>query len=230
MAQVKFGSLITEAAGKVGGQILQRGRTGSQLRNLSQPVRIRTNAKSVVQQNFSSASSLWKTLNPSHRNNWNSLAATLTRLNKWGDPYIPSGFQIFCEFNLNISVLKPVTKISVPQTLLALPDLSGFSLTANHSPANYTLDWTYISGDTDWSVVPYLYGTSTSGQSFSGRTPIYMGIYSDVASNQVDLTSPVALSYPPIKDAGMSLVVGYRLINLATGQGTPMVKLSTIYT
>lgn len=230
MASVKFGSLITGAAGKVGGQILQRGRTGSQLRNLSQPVRVRSSASSIIQQNFSSTSSKWKSITNTQRTSWNDLAATLTRLNKWGDTYVPTGFQIFCEFNLNKCILTPDSKISDAPAILPLPDLSAFGLSAVADPKDYTLEWANNGGALNWQVVAYIYGITPSSQSYSGTTPRLAQAYAAATAETLDLNAAIAATHPITKVTDMTVVIGYRLIESTTGQGTPIVMISGIIT
>jgi hypothetical protein len=76
---IQFGSIITQGAGKIGGQIIQRGTHGQTMRNLTPPKIRRSPASVVPRATVSAVSSFWKNLSDSDRASWVALAAGLTR-------------------------------------------------------------------------------------------------------------------------------------------------------
>jgi hypothetical protein len=228
MATIRFGNIITGAAGKIGGTIIQRGRSGSQMRNLTKPIPARSNASAQVHARFQAIAGIWRGLTVSQRQSWTDLADTLTRFNRLGDPYTPSGQQIFTEFSLNQRIVRPQgTLISAP-TLEPQPDIFNVRLEGDHNPADYQIRWDYVDNNLSWKLCGYLIGFNNSGAQMVGRTPIFSDLSADPQDEALDLTSPAALQYPLTKSTGLTWIAGYRLLNYSTGQGTPFAKLSTV--
>jgi hypothetical protein len=228
MASVKFGMLITEAAGKVGGQILQRGRTGGQLRNLSKPPLRNQNSTAFRKLPFAIVSQTWRTLTPSQIIDWNNLALTQTRSNKFGDPYTPTGFQLFTELNLNLRLISLVTSVTTAPTLVSLPDVADFIITASTGPDALSLDWIYTSGDTGWRVVPYFVSCRLPGSVDAYKTAKLMQLPTPVATATIDLTPAIAFYSMLGYTSGNIINLGYRLIHNTTGQGSPLYRLSDL--
>ena len=226
MASIKFGSIITEAAGKVGGQILQRGRTGAQMRNLTTPREKRYNDTAARQLPFAITSQLWRTLTPTQTLEWANLALTQTRYNRFGDAYTPSGYQLFCEFNLNLRLVSSVSSVLSAPTLVSLPDVSDFQLNGSTGPDALTLAWTYTSGATAWRVLPFTVSARPVGSTDQYRTAVLYPNPTAVASGTVDLTPVISARLTPGFVAGNFINGGYRLIHSTTGQGSPLYRLT----
>lgn len=230
MASVRFGMLVTGLAGKVGGQIVQRGRAGFQLRNNTKPrgsVESSSNAAKLSMQVVAGA---WRGLSLANAVSWRDLAATLTRLDRFGNAYTPSGRQIFFEANLNLRSIGITSPLSSAPVQLALPVLENFAVTADHSPSDVELTWDYTSGASSWLVQPFYFGCSNTAKTFSGVSPIAIGTPADITTESIDITAPVAQRYPLTKTAGLLLSTGYRLVNNTTGQAGPILQLFTVYT
>lgn len=136
MASIKMGAMITAIAGKTGGTVFRRGKTGQTMSNIAtvRPTPLNNvfcayiptwgwrcclsggfGLGTVCQNSFwgeysfqarkgvVKSSIAWRTLTDDQRNSWATGASSFPRKNKFGDDYTPSGFQLFCELNGNLT-------------------------------------------------------------------------------------------------------------------------------
>lgn len=109
MASVQYGVVVTEIKGKVGGSVFQSSAAGFSLKNKGKGMHgkakgyaQRHDGTHVPQQgNFSQVTKAWGLLSDTERNTWNALVGSWTFINKFGNTYNGSAYQIFCAANLN---------------------------------------------------------------------------------------------------------------------------------
>lgn len=110
MASILYGSLVSDLAGKVGGQNFQRGLASPTLRNISTkrkkfnvlPVGNKINA---IRGRFAYVAASWRSLSPSQQSAWVAVTGSFPRTNKFGVSYTPSAYQLFVEFSLGLVYL-----------------------------------------------------------------------------------------------------------------------------
>jgi hypothetical protein len=99
--KIKWGMFITDGAGKSGGNVMSANRSGNYVRQRITPV----NPQSPVSQSrrayFSQLTQLWKGLSAINIGLWNAATINYPRLDRIGNTYYPSGFNLFIELNLN---------------------------------------------------------------------------------------------------------------------------------
>lgn len=117
-----------ELAGTIGGTTYARNRAGAYARAWAKPVNPNTTAQSIVRANFQYGSGMWATLTLVQKQAWNDYAATVTRQNRFGASYTPSGRQLFMELATNAMTLG-ATPLSVPPVELTVPGLAIASAT-----------------------------------------------------------------------------------------------------
>lgn len=131
MASVKYGSIVTEIKGKVGGQTFQSNKAGFSLKNNGQNPKVSVRGWDLVsvtrKSNFSSVTKLWSTLSDAERNAWNGLSGTWLFVNKFGDSYAASGYQIFCAANINRKLLGLSILTTAPTYNAAVDPMWSFS-------------------------------------------------------------------------------------------------------
>ncbi len=126
MACVQYGAMVSNLAGKIGGQNFQRGRASAILRNISTKKQFQKSiqlapATSNVKGKFAYATQYWKTLSNAHRAAWAAVTASFPRINKFGVSYTPSAFQLFVELTqgLLLSGGNPVAAAPTVSTFVA---------------------------------------------------------------------------------------------------------------
>lgn len=102
MALIKFGMMMTDARGKLGGHVFTKARNGATIRTKVSPANPQTPAQSLSRSIFATVSSTWRILVESERVAWNSAVNDYSRTNVFGDNYLPSGKNLFTQLNCNL--------------------------------------------------------------------------------------------------------------------------------
>lgn len=113
MALVKNPAGGIAASGKIGGTVFARNRAGQYARAWAKPVNPGSARQSLVRSQFGASTTGWGSITESEREAWNAYAATMTRLNRLGEPYTPKGRQIYMESSQNMKQ-SIETPLSVP--------------------------------------------------------------------------------------------------------------------
>lgn len=112
-----------ELAGSIGGTTYARNKAGAYARAWAKPINPNTSAQSLVRGNFAYSSGAWATLTLAQKTAWNTYAASITRLNRFGLPYTPSGRQIYMELGANAMTLGS-TPLTNPPIETSVPGIS----------------------------------------------------------------------------------------------------------
>lgn len=102
MALVKYGNGVTAYSGTISGNVYARNKSGNYTRSWRKPVNARTSFQTNVRADLDSIAAAWDTTSKTNQNAWDALAQTVSRLNRLGESYVPSGRQLFFEANRNL--------------------------------------------------------------------------------------------------------------------------------
>ena len=122
--KVKFGAIITEGSGKLGGHVVSKNRGGAFMRTKVTPSNPQTQAQSSQRSILGSLSKNWATLTIDERKSWNDAVGEWAKTDIFGDIRKPSGLNLFVKINANLStygypnVTVPPLKQDVPYTSL----------------------------------------------------------------------------------------------------------------
>lgn len=132
MAIVKYGALITEVKGSVGGSTFQGGRSAPIMRNKPLSAVIQSRLKPTEsgqpndlvqnQLNFATCVKNWGSMSQANRDSWSDLLGTWLFSDKFGDPYNGTPFQIQTAANLNRLILE-TSLLSAAPTYQAAEDV-----------------------------------------------------------------------------------------------------------
>lgn len=132
MAKVKFGMFMTDARGKVGGQVFSKNRGGAYVRTKVTPSNGQTSRQTFIRQLLSSISIAWATLTAQARSGFNAAVNDWSTTDIFGDSRNPSGKTLFTKLNMNLANSLQTQITSVPDKV-AVPALGNFSITADLS-------------------------------------------------------------------------------------------------
>lgn len=124
MALIKFGMMMTDARGKLGGQVFTKTRSGATVRTKVTPTNPQTAAQQTARGILSSLSASWRNLTEEERRGWNSAVDGFVRTNIFGDTYNPSGKNLFVGLNANLQSagkptnLEPPVSVELPPYIL----------------------------------------------------------------------------------------------------------------
>lgn len=133
MAIVKYGAVVTEIKGPVGGQVFQGGRSAPTLRT-KPPSGINTavgnpiitgvpNPLATNQRLFSTIQKTWQGLTQVQRDSWAGLVGIYTFTDKFGDVYNGTPFQIFSSMNLIAVAIDEAIITTAPVELASVSPL-----------------------------------------------------------------------------------------------------------
>jgi hypothetical protein len=105
MASVKWSGLVSGIVGSLNGSVFFRNRYGSVVRNNTTPINNHTPADEIIRGYIYYLSKHWQDLTFSQRANWEALALLITHYNPWGDPYHPTGYNLYISCNVNLACI-----------------------------------------------------------------------------------------------------------------------------
>jgi hypothetical protein len=144
--KLKFGAIVTDGRGKIGGHVASKNRSGAYLRTKVTPSNPNTVAQSQARGILASLSQGWGQLTDSQRLGWNDAVKEWGTTDIFGDIKNPSGINLFVKLNANlISVGFPQLsdvpkKMEVPSVIITSASLSisgdDLSINFDNSTAN----------------------------------------------------------------------------------------------
>lgn len=123
--KAKWGALMVDGRGKIGGHVASKNRGGAYLRTKVTPSNPNSSAQSKARSILSSLSQQWRTLTDTERLAWNEAVKDWATTDIFGDAKNPSGLNLFVKVNSNISNVEgdllttPPEKMEVPSSNLA---------------------------------------------------------------------------------------------------------------
>lgn len=132
-ALAKYGALITEIKGSVGGTTFKGTKQGGSVQNKITKVDAgrgsgkitKADAGRVIQVigNTVANSTAWKDLTDAQRQTWVTQAPNYPFYNKFGEPYTPSGFQLYMSCNNNLLNIgeSVLTDAPLPESIISMP-------------------------------------------------------------------------------------------------------------
>ena len=113
MAKIKFGMMMTDARGKLGGQVFSKNRSGAYVRTKVTPVNPRTVSQQANRALLGNLSSAWSGLTELERASWNSVTEAWQKTNVFGDLTKPTGKNLFTSLNKNAISAFPENELLV---------------------------------------------------------------------------------------------------------------------
>lgn len=102
MPQVKFSGLITAMKGKAGGSIFSQNKQGAYFRNNRWGGGRKSPRWDAAKQRLQLLSNSWRLLSDEQRQAWQDAAINFPFENKFKEPYIGSGYQVYMSLNGNL--------------------------------------------------------------------------------------------------------------------------------
>lgn len=123
MAKIKFGMMMTDARGKLGGQVFSKNRAGAYIRTKVTPSNPQSMFQSFVRSNLGTLSSGWNALSAQQIAEWNEAVKAWQSSDIFGDIKTPTGKNLFVKLNLFL-LNTGQTKIVAPPEKMALPQFN----------------------------------------------------------------------------------------------------------
>ena len=227
MARIKFGMMMTDARGKLGGHVFTKAKSGATIRTKVTPLNPKTSAQSEARSALGANSQAWRVLTETQRLAWNSAAQEISKTNAFGDTYFPSGKNYFTAVNNNIRNIDGVVLVD-PPALVEMPGLTSVDVDFDLVAEQLDIAPNYIGVDTDIVLVC----NATSGQSagrynFSGKYRKFMG-FAIAGTPSNTATYDLYVSKFGVPSAGQKVSFEFYLVNQSTGQVSPRVTTTRL--
>lgn len=217
MAKIKFGMMMTDARGKLGGQVFSKNKAGSYVRTKVTPSNPQTAAQSIARSLFASISQSWSGLSQSVRDSFNSAVADWATTDIFGDLRNPTGKNLFQRLNNQAQSAGLPAVVTVPQKL-DMPDDIVTDVTIAVGASTLTL----TGANTDASTQIMLFGTGvlSPGTKFvKNRLRNFTNFAGDSAVPGDEYTAYInRLGSVAAND---NVYIGVKYV-LASGQASPM--------
>jgi len=179
MAKIKFGMMMTDARGKLGGQVFSKNRGGSYIRTKVTPSNPRSSFQQAIRTLLSGFSQAWSALTANQRSAWNGAVSNWSKTDIFGDIKNPTGKNLFVRLNTKAVNAGYPSMNDVPEKA-ELPDNDCTGVAIDISSTTVTL--TGLTGAAGSRVVVYATPQLTAGTSNAKNK--FRKIY-DAVSNAV---------------------------------------------
>ena len=102
MALIKWGMMVVDGRGKLGGHVLTKSRNGATARTKVTPTNPQTSYQQANRAVFGQLSSNWTALSEAERLAWNGAVKEWQKTNIFGDLKTPSGRDLYISLNRNL--------------------------------------------------------------------------------------------------------------------------------
>ena len=224
MAKIKFGMMMTDARGKLGGQVFSKNRAGSYIRTKTTPVNPQTQAQMASRQLLGSLSTGWNALSASAIQAWNEAVDNWKSTDIFGDIKVPTGKNLYTALNKN-SLGAGGSAISLPPEKMELDTIPSvgatfdiseeeLELTIKTVPANHILQV--------WATPPVNEGVSYVKNKLRVIANVTVG---PVTGGDMWLAYVAKFGAPVL---GQKIFVGVRYIGKNGQAGVRLVDVATI--
>jgi len=226
--KMKFGAIVVDGRGKIGGHVASKNRSGSYLRTKTTPVNPQSSAQMTARSSLATNSKGWAGLTDAQRNDWNSATELYSKTNIFGDKVLPTGKNLYTAINCNLA-LASVAAISSPLAPISVPAPSSLTLTSDNSDQSLSLVYaaTPVPANTVY-MVEATEGVS-AGTAFVKSKYRKIEVLAAAATSPADLAASYIAKFGSVPAAGKKIFVRVTAISKTTGQrSTPLQTSCTV--
>lgn len=225
MAKIKFGMMMTDARGKLGGQVFSKNRSGAYVRTKVTPVNAQTSYQQLVRFVLGSLSAGWSGLSDSARKAWDSAVRDWERSDVFGDNRTPTGKNLYTGLNQNLQ-LAGLSLVALPPEKVEMPVVeflkADFNTDTSKLLASTRGDSTGFSFQI-WATPPMSQGTN-----FVKNKLRYIGVATGGDQEVLDITTMYSDRFGSLPVDGQNIVVAVRLL-ASNGQVSPQLQQKVSY-
>lgn len=214
--KAKFGALVVEGRGKLGGQVASRNRAGAYFRNKVTPVNPASTYQVGARNRLTGLSQAWRGLTAAQRDAWNQAVGDYARTDIFGDIRNPSGFNLFQRLNNNLQIVGQST-INDPPAVADVEAFTSFSVTAESGTQSFSLTFApAISAG--FSVKVFATAAQSAGKNFVKSEYRLIGTLDNADTSPVDFLTEYQARFGDITADGSKIFVRLVQVNETTGQ------------
>jgi len=217
MAKIKWGMIVTDGSGKLGGHVFSKNRGGSYIRTKVTPTNPQTTFQTAVRSIFAALSSKWSALTDANRKSYRDKVSLYSRTNVFGDLKNPSGKALHQRLNQNLVLTGQAQLDNCPDP--SDVPYAGLSAVAG-SEAGGTMTITTNEDTTGSKIMVFATGSLSAGTNFVKNKLRKIGVVDGGAGATASIQALYDARFTaPLENA--NLFVGVKIIN-ANGQASPI--------
>ena len=222
--KIKFGALVVDGRGKIGGQVASRNRAGAYMRNKVTPVNPNTAFQQAVRALRTELSQAWRDLTEAQRSAWNAAVSDFAKTDIFGDSRNPTGFNLFVRLNANIETVNQ-TQITIPPLVAAVDPSTPSALVLNITGSVGTIAFapTVPSG---MGVILRMTASLSQGISFVKSEYRIVTILDAAEATGYDLWAEYVTKFGSPTE-GSKVFLSFQTVNITTGQKSTPTQVST---
>lgn len=224
--KMKFGAIVTDGRGKIGGHVASKNRSCAYLRTKVTPVNRNSAAQILVRNRFATLSQGWRGLTEAQVAAWNAAVSGFATTNIFGDLRNPSGINLYQSLNnVLLSIGSPA--LVTPPSPAEVASISIASLTATTGTPTMVLTLgAAIPAET--SVKVYASAAMSAGINFVKSEMRYIGVFATAHAAALDIESLYIAKFGAIGAVGSKIFVEAEAVNTVTGQTGTVIQSSVI--
>lgn len=222
--KTKFGAIIVDARGKIGGHVASKNRAGSYLRTKVTPVNPQTDSQVDARNRLAGISSSWRGLTAAQRSAWNSSVSDFAKTDIFGDLRNPTGFNLYQKLNNNLLNIGQ-SVILVPPAALAVDAFASFTLVVEDATDTELVEITYDPAiAADHSVKVFATPPLSAGVSFVKSEYRQIDVMLAADASPFDITAEYVAKFGGTGAVGQKVFV--KLVQVENSSGIEGVPLS----
>jgi len=223
MARVKFGAIVVDMSGKLGGHVFAKNKSGSYVRTKTTPLNPRTALQTDVRAMFATLSSGWGNLTDVQRQSFIDGVVAFGKTDVFGDIKNPTGKALYQRLNQNLSNTSQALVSVAPQPaeipFVNASAASGAAAVPAFSIAN--------AGDTTGSkLIIYATPKLSQGTQFVKNKLRQLQVTAGGNGVAIDILAAYTAKFGALV-AGDNIFVGIRTVN-SIGMASPMQVLKAV--
>ena len=224
--KIKFGAVVVDGRGKIGGHVMSKNRAGAYMRTKDTPVNPRTSFQVIVRQRLATLSSAWASLGDANRLAWNNATELWKGTNIFGDLKHPTGFNLYQRLNNNLAQVGVAAQSTPP-----LPAAIGAWTTFSFIPDNTgTMVVTFAPTPVPAGFAVLIDGTAPCSPGIKNANAKFRRVTSLAAAQAtgVDIQAAYVTKFGSIAPIGNRVFLRAKYINIATGQTGGAVEATAV--
>lgn len=226
--KIKFGSIVTQGSGKLGGHVYAKNRGGAYVRTNATPSNPQTAFQQFSRNLLTQFSQGWSALTGAQRAGWNNATEFFQRTDQFGDVRKLSGKNLYTSLNKVLAEIgeSPLNDAPQPEQIGEnIVESADFQLDAGVL-ADVVLDGRFTVGEKYQLIAT---PPVSQGTSFVKNRLRVIGTFEAVSATNLDVGSVFEAGYIPrfgLPDEGSKVFVGCYAVN-SIGQRSPDAVVST---
>jgi hypothetical protein len=139
--KIKFGAVIVDGRGKIGGHVASKNRGGAYMRTKVTPTNPSTTSQAAVRNRLTSFAQSFRSLTASQIQAWNAAVSDFAKTDSFGDIKQPSGVNLYMKLNSNLAEVGVVAILTPPLPAEVEPVIS-VSATATAGVPSFSVVFT----------------------------------------------------------------------------------------